>query len=332
MKLGVLDVGSNTAHLLVVDGADGDLEPVLRAKERLRLAERLGPGGRLDRACVDRMARAVETAVAKAERAGAEELLVYATAVVRDAPNRDEVLTAVRRRTGVTMEVLPGRREAELTLLAARRWMGHRAGPMAVLDVGGGSFEVACGTGESARFAASLPMGAGRLTREFFGHDDPPSPQAVRALRHHVREAMDEVCRHLRTEAPSTAVATSRTFQQLARLCGAPPARKGPLVPRRLARRDVKKAAKRLAAAPAAERATWPGISAARARQSAAGAIVAHTVMKLAGIDEVHICPWALREGALLHHLNTRPAAAAPHAAPGLLTPTPVLPPHARAA
>ncbi|KAF4407528.1 MULTISPECIES: Ppx/GppA phosphatase family protein [Streptomyces] len=305
MRTGVLDVGSNTACLLVVDTRGTAMTPVRTVKFRLRLAERLGPGRELDRSCVAALVRAVDAALAEAHRWGVATLLVYATAVVRDAPNRAEVIEAVRARTGVKLVVLSGEVEAELTFLAARRWAGWQAGSLGLLDIGGGSFEMAYGPGERPDFAVSLPLGAGRLTREFFGAEDPPGPAAVRALRSYVRTELRDVAARMRREAPDTVVATSRTFQQLARLCGAAPRRDGPLVPRRLARPDLKRARDRLLAAPAAERAGWPGISAARARQSAAGAVVAHTAMKRAGVREILICPWALREGALLQHLES---------------------------
>jgi exopolyphosphatase/guanosine-5'-triphosphate,3'-diphosphate pyrophosphatase len=255
-------------------------------------------------AAVEQLAEAVAEAAATAERWGSEPPLAFATAVVRGAPNRREVLEAVRGRTGVALCTLPGEVEAELTFLAARRWMGWRCGPLALLDIGGGSLEVALGRGSVPDFAASLPLGANRLTREFFGHADPPSPSDIKALRREVRHQLRDVATRARWESPCTAVATSRTFQQLARLCGAPPGRRGPFVDRELRRGDLRRAVDRLAALPAAERAGLPGISAPRARQSLAGALVGHTVMKLGNFETVTVCPWAVREGVLLRSIE----------------------------
>jgi exopolyphosphatase/guanosine-5'-triphosphate,3'-diphosphate pyrophosphatase len=224
--------------------------------------------------------------------------------MVRNAPNRQEVLCAVRAQTGVRLCTLPGEVEAELTFLGARRWMGWRSGPLALLDIGGGSLEVAFGRGRLPDFVASLPLGAGRLSREFFEGQDPPSEESVRALRRNVRHQLRDVAARIRWEGPRTAVATSRTFQQLARLCGAPPGRHGPFVERELRRADLHDALGRLARLTAAERALLPGISAPRAVQSLAGAVVGHTAMKLAGLKRVSICPWAIREGILLRHME----------------------------
>ncbi len=305
MRWAVVDVGSHTVRLEVADVRGAAPLPVHTAKWRLRLAHGVESDGRLPAPTVDRVVEAVAEARAEAERWDAEELLCMATAVVRHAPNQQEILEAVRDGASVPVTVLPGQEEAELTFLAARRWMGWRAGAMVLLDIGGGSLEVAVGRTGMPDFAVSLPLGAGRLTREWFADQDPPAPEAVKAVRREARHQLRDVATRVRWENPATAVATSRTFQQLARLCGAAPGRYGPFVPRRLARDDLRKAARQLAGMPASQRAELPGISRARAAQSAAGAVVAYTAMETMGVEEVTVCPWALREGVLLHRLET---------------------------
>ncbi len=298
--MGVLDVGSNTVRLVIAE-TDGAVPlPVHTAKRRLRLSDHVERGGHLPAEQVDRLVEAVTAARDEGRRWGVTRPFAFATAIVRDAPNRPEILGQVGAETGVQLHVLPGEVEAELTFLAARRWMGWRAGPLAMLDIGGGSLEVAFGRSKLPDFAISLPLGANRLTREFFRGQDPPSPRRTKVLRRHVRHQLRDVAARIRWEAPRTTVATSRTFQQLGRLCGAAPGRSGPFTPRAMARADLRAAVERLAGLPAAERALLPGISVARSGQSLAGAIVAHTTMKLMGIDAVTICPWALREGVLL--------------------------------
>lgn len=309
MRISVVDVGSKTVRLMVADAEGGIPLPVHTAKWRLRLSEDVRPGAPVPEEAVERLVAAVADASVTAEQWGASGPLAFATAVVRAAPNRQEVLGAVRARTGVALCTLPGEVEAELTFLGARRWMGWRAGPLALLDIGGGSLEVAFGRGRLPDFAASLPLGAARLTHEFLaGGQDSPPPEQVRALRRQVRHQLRDVAARIRWEGPRTAVATSRTFQQLGRLCGASPGRHGPFVDRRIRCSDLGDAVGRLAVLSAAERALLPGISAPRATQSLAGAVVGHTAMKLTGLDSVTLCPWAIREGVLLRHIEDGPA------------------------
>lgn len=304
-------MGSQSASLLVADSVKGVLEPVDTARRRLRLAQLAGSDGRLGKAAADRIADAVAECRDRAREAGAEELMVYATAVVREAPDRVELQRTVRERTGVRLPVLPPGRKAEMAFLAARRWAGRRAGPLTLLDIGGSRLEVAAGEGRPD-FAMSLPLGAGRLTREWFAGQDPPEPEAVERMRAYVRAELAEAVRRVHDSGPSTTVVTSRTFQQLARLCGAAPRRAGPRVPRVLAEQDLGRAVEKLASATAEERAKLPGISTARAGQALAGAVVAHEAMRQLGLESVRVCPWAVREGVLLHRVEAGDRAAVP--------------------
>ncbi|MFH0519470.1 Ppx/GppA family phosphatase [Streptomyces sp. M41] len=304
MRISVVDVGSNTVRLVVADAQDGVPLPVHTEKWRLRLSEQVKPGDHIPGEAVERLVGAVCAASRTAARWGASTPLAFATAVVRNAPNRHEVLRTVRARTGVSLCTLPGELEAELTFLGARRWMGWRAGPLALLDIGGGSLEVAFGRGRLPDFVASLPLGAQKLTHEFLTDEDPPDPRRIRELRRKVRHQLRDVAARIRWEGPRTAAATSRTFQQLGRLCGAAPGRHGPFVERELTLPDLRGAIERLSPLPVAERALLPGISAPRAAQSLAGAVVAHTAMKLTGLRSVTLCPWAIREGIMLRQIE----------------------------
>ncbi|MGW6789477.1 Ppx/GppA phosphatase family protein [Streptomyces chartreusis] len=304
MRISVLDAGSNTVRLAVCDVGDGVPLPVHTAKWKLRLSEQVGADGCLGEEATDRLVKALRAACEMSRQWDAPEPLAFATAVVRDAPDRADVLAAVHSRTGLPLRVLPGEAEARLTFLGARRWMGWRSGPLALFDIGGGSLEVAFGRGRTPDFAASLPLGANRLSNEFFGSADPPSQADIVAMRRKVRHQLRDVSARIRWEHPHTAVATSRTFQQLARLCGAAPGRHGPFVERALRRQDLRRAIEQLSGLSADERAALPGISGPRSRQSLAGAIIGHAAMKLSGVKSLMICPWALREGILLRYLE----------------------------
>lgn len=177
-----------------------------------------------------------------------------------------------------------------------------------MLDIGGGSLEIAYGLDEEPDAAVSLPLGAGRLTSGWLP-GDPPDPADVRALRRHVRaEIARTVGDFNRFSPPDHVVATSKTFKQLARIAGAPRSAEGPYAPRALSRAALEEWVPKLAAMPAAERAGLPGVSEGRARQLLAGALVAEGAMDLLRVDELEICPWALREGVILRRLDRLPA------------------------
>ena len=305
MRLGVLDVGSNTVHLLVVDAHSGARPiPAYSHKAELKLAELLDSGGAISPDGVDRLAGTVAEALQVAEDQGVEDLLPFATSAVRDAANAEYVLARVAEETGVKLEVLSGEDEARLTFLAARRWFGWSVGQLLLLDIGGGSLEIAYGQDEEPDAAVSLPLGAGRLTTAWLP-GDPPDASDLRSLRRHVRTEIARVVGEFnRFNPPDHVVGTSKTFKQLARIAGAARSAEGPYVERKLSRRSLEEWVPRLAAMPASERAELPGVSEGRARQLLAGALVAEGALDIFRVEEVEICPWALREGVILRRLD----------------------------
>ncbi len=306
MRLGVLDVGSNTVHLLVVDAQrGGHPDPVRSHKTELHLAELLHADGSLG----DEGARALCDAVASARAAatdeGTEDLVAFATSAVRDATDSAAVLAAVRAQTGVELQVLPGEDEARLTFLAVRRWFGWSSGRLLCLDIGGGSLELATGKDEEPDAALSVPLGAGRLTRDRLSKDDPPKKKDVAALREHVRTHLADAVPVLSAAGrPDRSVVTSKTFRSLARLDGAAPYSEGPRVHRTLSLTGLDRTVELLSGMRTSDRARLPGVSPGRAAQLLAGAVVAQESLRAFGLTSVDVCPWALREGLILRRLD----------------------------
>jgi exopolyphosphatase/guanosine-5'-triphosphate,3'-diphosphate pyrophosphatase len=304
MRLGVLDIGSNTGHLLVVDAHGGAAPlPAYSYKQPLRLAEHLDESGAVTQAGVEALTEFTAEALLVAEDKGCEEILGFATSAVRDAVNSDEVLAHVRERTGEEIAVLSGEDEARLTFLAVRRWFWWSSGRLAVFDIGGGSLEIAGGTDERPDVAWSLPLGAARLAG-FFADD--PDEESIRGLRKQIRtEIARDAGNLLRGGVPDRAAATSKTFRSLGRICGAAPSADGALVPRTLPLDVLRDWIPKLVAMTPQELADLPGVSANRTHQIVPGALVAEACMDIFDLTELEICPWALREGVILERLDT---------------------------
>jgi exopolyphosphatase / guanosine-5'-triphosphate,3'-diphosphate pyrophosphatase len=305
MRLGVLDVGSNTVHHLVVDAGPGEPPlPVFARKWRLRLAEGVKRDGTLSEEAISALEGCFREAMQDAEDSYVDEFFPFATAVLRDAPNRDAVVARLQDRTGVQLTLLSGEDEARFTFAAARRWFGWSVGPMLLMDIGGGSLEIAIGRAEDPSFAVSHPLGAARMSREWL-RGNPPPRRARKAAAHHVRSRIQEAVLRVRWEGtPELTVATSKTFEQLARISGAPPNRRGVFLTRELTYADLDRWLPKLAAMTDKQRARLPGVSRHRARQLLAGAIVAHTAMRLLEVSRIRLCPWGLREGIILRRLD----------------------------
>jgi exopolyphosphatase/guanosine-5'-triphosphate,3'-diphosphate pyrophosphatase len=305
MRLGVLDIGSNTGHLLVVDAHGGAAPlPASSYKQPLRLAEHLDENGAVTAKGIKALTDFCASSTRVADDKGCSEMLGFATSAVRDAVNSEEVLDHVERHAGVRLDVLSGEDEARLTFLAVRRWFGWSAGRLAVFDIGGGSLEIAAGTDEAPDVAWSLPLGAARMARMWFGGGR-PSDEEIRDLRKQIRADIAQDAGHLlRPGVPDRAAATSKTFRSLARICGAAPSADGPLVPRALELESLSSWIPKLMELSPQELANLPGVSPSRTHQIVPGALVAEACMDIFDLPALEICPWALREGVILERLD----------------------------
>ncbi len=306
MRLGVLDVGSNTVHLLVVDAhRGGHPTPMSSTKAPLRLAEAIDDSGKLTRKGSESLIDTVDEFAKIARSSGCEDLMAFATSAVRDATNSDDVLARVRAETGIDLQVLSGVDESRLTFLAVRRWYGWSAGRIIDLDIGGGSLEMSSGVDEAPDVALSLPLGAGRLNREWLDRD-PPGRRRVAMLRDWLdSELADAAKAMIDAGTADLAVGTSKTFRSLARLTGAAPSAAGPRVKRVLTANGLRQLIAFISRMTTADRADLEGVSAERAPQIVAGALVAEASMRALSLESVQICPWALREGIILRRLDS---------------------------
>ncbi|RMI30850.1 Ppx/GppA phosphatase family protein [Nocardia stercoris] len=306
MRLGVLDVGSNTVHLLVVDAHRGAHPmPMSSTKATLRLSESIDDSGRITTAGAKRLTDTVAEFAAIAKTSGCIQLMAFATSAVREAANSEAVLARVRAETGVQLRVLTGVDEARLTFLAVRRWYGWSAGRILDLDIGGGSLEMSNGGDEEPDVALSLQLGAGRLTRDWL-RDDPPGKRKVAVLRDWLDAELTLPAKQLLDAGrPDLAVGTSKTFRSLARLTGAAPSSAGPRARRELTASGLRQLIAFISRMTAADRAELEGVSSDRSQQLVAGALVAEASMRALGLESLEICPWALREGLILRKLDS---------------------------
>jgi exopolyphosphatase/guanosine-5'-triphosphate,3'-diphosphate pyrophosphatase len=301
MRLGVLDVGSNTVHLQVVDAHPGARpSPATNQKVELRLHEYLNKEGEITAEGVALLEESIADAITHAKEFQTEEILAFATSAIRDAKNGKDILDHINKKFEIDLQVLSGDDEAQMTFLAVRRWLGWSSGRLLVLDIGGGSLEIAVGDDERAEATISLPLGASRLTREYLD-SDPHTSREIKALETFVNDAIkqslpEDISKHIADHF----VATSKTFRTLARL-GEHWFEDNP---KYLKINSLTKMIPKLQDMSNKQRAELPGVSQSRARQIVAGAIVARNVMERLHINELEICPWALREGIVLRWLD----------------------------
>lgn len=305
MRLGVLDVGSNTVHLIVVDAHSG-ARPIPHSSHKsvLRLMRYLDDDGAITPAGVAAIMQAMHDAARMIRKSELDELIPLATSAIREARNGKQVLKRIKEETGIELRVMSGEREAATTFLAVRRWFGWAAGRIMLVDIGGGSLELAVGCDELPELAMSVPLGAGRSTIAFL-HDDPPLDQQLESLRAHAKAVIKRA--HTKfdgMQAPDQYVGSSKTIRSLARLAGSVVDGVGSSDRVTLRRWQLDEWVPRLAKMPADSRSALPGITADRAFQIVAGGVVLSEVMAAFDIRELDVSPWAMREGVLLDYLD----------------------------
>ena len=276
-RLGVLDIGSNTIHMLIVDAAPGARpDPEASTKSTVRLMKYLKDDGSIKKSGIEAILEAVSQCMRLAEEYEITQLLVMATSALREAPNGNKVIHKIEELIGQGVTVLSGTDEARLTFLAD----------------------------EEPTVALSAPAGAGRVTTEFLP-SGMATPDELEDVRKNVRKILEPMVKVFpQSKHPNHAVGTSKTFRSLARLCGAvmrAPGREDSWI---MTREQLEDWIPRLAAIAPEQRVALPGITPERTMQIVGGGVVADEIMKALNIQEVEICPWALREGAILRWLD----------------------------
>jgi exopolyphosphatase/guanosine-5'-triphosphate,3'-diphosphate pyrophosphatase len=215
--LGCIDIGSNTTRLLVADAGNGRLRELATQRAFTRIGKSMREGGSIPAAKIEETAEVAAGQARSAREAGAEDVVAVATAAIRAAPNRDELVEAVESAAGAKLEVLSGEEEARLAFVGATRTLTTPPeGTIAVVDVGGGSTELAIGDprGE-VDWSGSFRIGSGFLADSYL-RSDPPSASELQALRQHVQGAFEG----LDPPIAQSAVAVGGTATSLRRLVG----------------------------------------------------------------------------------------------------------------
>ena len=301
MRLGVLDVGSNSVHLQVVDTSPGaSPNPTFNYKEELRLTQYINEDNLVSDEGIEKLRSSIKRAIEQSASVQTQELLPFATSALREASNGEKIISSINKDFHIDLQVLTGEEEAKLTFLAARRWFGWSSGRLLVIDIGGGSLEIAAGVDESPEIATSLPLGAARLTKDFL-KGDPYTDKSLRALRDHIENKLEQILPSLvKHQETDRAIATSKTLRTLARLSGDWFDGTG----KNITVEAIRKISAKLSEMDENTRAKLPGVSENRASQIVAGSLVAESVMRNLDIKELEICPWALREGVVLKWMD----------------------------
>jgi exopolyphosphatase/guanosine-5'-triphosphate,3'-diphosphate pyrophosphatase len=292
VKIAALDVGTNSIHLLIARvGADGQVEPLDRAKEMVRLGDSAFKGV----IAPDAFARATECIRrfrAQAERAGVDAVIAVATSAVREAENGGDFVRVVRDETGIELTVIRGEQEARLIYLGARVALNLAGKKALIIDIGGGSVELIVGDAREAHYATSLKLGVLRLLDQY-APSDPITPDQRVRLAEQLHRALETPTAAIRKIGFDLVAMTSGTARAVAELIPATTAEK----PRTIAFKDVYALEQRLCAMTTAERLKVPNLDPKRVDSIVPGVILVRSLLEVVHADAYVLCEAALREG-----------------------------------
>ena len=323
MRLGAIDVGSNSVHMIVADvSRDGHLEVVDRVKEMVRLGRLSFTTGCLTEESMDLAVRALLNFKRLLQLRKVDRLRAVATSAVREARNRAEFIRRIKREAGLTVEVISGLSEARLIFQAARHALGLDGGPHLLIDVGGGSVELVLVLDRRPLWMRSVKLGAARLTERFL-IGDPPSPADLSRLEAHLERAIGPLMRMARSAGVVRAIGTSGTINTLIAMARAARGEEfGRLHGAGASAGEISDLTRAIAEANADVRADLPGMDAKRTDLMPAAAALVNFIMKKSGAPELVACSWALREGLVLglaQKIDSRSAADARRRSVGAL-------------
>src|ERR1019366_7202431 len=222
MRLGAIDVGSNSVHMIVADvGRDGHVEVVDRVKETVRLGRRAFMTGRLMPESMDLAVRALVNFNRILRLRNVAKVRAVATSAVRESKNRASFIRRIRRETGLDVQIISGAEEARLIFLAARHALGLDGGPHLLIDVGGGSVELVLVRDGRPLWMKSVKLGAARLAERYLT-DDPPSRAQLKRLERHLNDEIGALLKKARKAGVVRAIGTSGTINTLVAMARAP--------------------------------------------------------------------------------------------------------------
>jgi exopolyphosphatase/guanosine-5'-triphosphate,3'-diphosphate pyrophosphatase len=285
VRCACIDIGSNTTRLLVADCAGGELSEVHQARAFTRIGGVLSEDRRIPEPKIAEVVAVVAEQLSQARSLGAAKIRAVATAAVRRAVNGDQLLSAIEASCGLLVELLSEPDEARLAFIGAARTLGRRAtGELGVIDVGGGSTELAVGRApDQIRWSLSLPVGSGDLTDRFL-RADPPRPGQLTAARAHIASLLDGID----VPRPSEAIAVGGSATSLRRLVGDT-----------LDLEALARALERLTTTPILELAIAVGLDPVRVRLLPGGLLILEATVERIGVAPV-IGYGGIREGVVL--------------------------------
>lgn len=305
MRLAAIDVGSNSIHMIVAQAdSDGAVTTLWRLKEPVGLGRMSFPSHRLSKVAMDSAVAVLARFKQAATQRQAEKIVTVATSAVREAVNGGDLIERVRHELGLSIRLVSAKEEARLIYIAVRHAMTLKSQPHFIVDIGGGSVELIVGDEKRASILESRKLGAARMTARYV-NTDPISKSDLAGLRRHYDRELAPLYESINAQKPVSAIGTSGTLENIAAMCGSPPASNGDKSQHGVIERGkFEQLLAELIESDTRQRSKIRGLDDQRKDQIIAGAVLVGELFEKLHLKRITLCASALREGILLDYLS----------------------------
>ncbi len=308
MKIAVIDLGTNSIHMQIVQvHGDGTYHVLGGEKDMTRLGDGSFKDGRLKASATQRAVGVVSRFAKIAENRGVRKIIAFATSAVREAANGPDLLLQIQKKTGIKVRVITGQEEARLIFRAVHQSIPREHHKLWCVDIGGGSVEINAARDLDLLLSESLKLGVARL-RDLYLKDDPPTQRQWQKLNKHVRKVLKKALAHMRDKKfhSTYLVGTSGTVQNITQMAHRLH-HKEPLLLMNgatLDTDDLDAVTRALLKSEPRERTKIPGIDPTRADQILGGCALLRELMDLLHVRKLVVCDKGIREGVILDYVD----------------------------
>ena len=307
MKMGIIDMGTNTFHLIIVEVDDEDFKFLHREKRSVRLGKDGISEGLITTTA---MTRAIDTLVdfkQILEEHQVSDVYATATSAVRNAANGEELVDKIEAATGIKTTIISGLQEAEFIYFGVTQALDIGKEPALIMDIGGGSIEFIISTSDEILWKESFEIGGQRLQDQFHAHD-PIAPQEIRSIEEFLEVKLERLFSMCKEYSPKTLIGSSGTFDTLSDIysnaSGIQRAEGATEYP--LDIEGFEDIHQQLIQKIRAERLAIPGMIEMRVDMIVVASVLLHFLIKKLDLTSLRVSAFALKEGVLLHHIRSK--------------------------
>ena len=307
MRVAVIDMGTNTFHLMIVDIKDDGFDFVHRERNPVKIGANGINEGRISDEALERAEKALLHFKGVIDSLNVDDVQATATSAIRNAKNGGELTLRIQELTGIEVRIISGLEEAELIYFGVQQAMqiGHQ--PSLIMDIGGGSIEFIIGTSNKILWKESFEIGGQRLLERFHKHD-PITDLEVHSLNHYLDSELQELARQAEKYNPSTLIGSSGTFDTLSDiyLKSLHQSKNEDASEYPLTYEAFQEIYELLVTKDREQRLAIPGMIPMRVDMIVVAVILVRYVLERLGLRAMRVSAYALKEGVLLHTIKNK--------------------------